>query len=149
MGNEINLTNQGNSKIYGDQYGIGVQNNFVFNLKFYLTQTEIAPNRPYKESSLLPNDAENFFGRDEFVKELLNTVKTNNFVQILGESKSGKSSAILAGLVPKLVQEGSWLFTYFWPVKDPFDSIARALVPLYIPKVNKKELKSEAKKLKN
>ncbi|NET25168.1 hypothetical protein [Okeania sp. SIO1I7] len=70
MGNEINLTNQGNSKIYGDQYGIGVQNNFVFNLKFYLTQTEIAPNRPYKESSLLPNDAENFFGRDEFVKEL-------------------------------------------------------------------------------
>lgn len=147
---QIGIQNQPGATNYGRQIGIqNINNNVVFNLKFYLTQVKIDPNCPYKESSLLPQDAENLFGRDEFVKELLNTVKTNNFVQVLGESKSGKSSAILAGLVPKLLQAGNWLFTYFWPVKDPFDSIARALVPLYIPEANKKELKIEAKKLKN
>ncbi|MGK7918549.1 MAG: hypothetical protein AB4080_00870 [Trichodesmium sp.] len=135
---------------YGNQSAIGAQNNnIVININNYIKNIEINPNCPYRESFLLPEDAGNFFGRDEFLKKLIKAVETNNFVPVLGESKSGKSSAILAGLVPKLIQGGNWLFTYFWPVKDPFDSIAQALVSLYIPEANKRELKIEAKKLKN
>ncbi|NET42680.1 hypothetical protein [Okeania sp. SIO2B3] len=134
---QTGIKNQSGSPNYGKQ--IVIQNNFVINLKNYVIKVENNSNCPYKESSLLPEDDQNLYGRDEFVKELVNAVKKNNFVQILGESKSGKSSAILAGLVPRLVQAGNWLLTYFWPVKDPFDSIARVLVPLYIPEANKKE----------
>ncbi|NEP76724.1 MAG: hypothetical protein F6K17_26850 [Okeania sp. SIO3C4] len=62
--NNINFTNQDNSINYGNQYGIGIQNNVILNLNFYLEKGDV--NCPYKESSFLPQDAEYFFGRDDF-----------------------------------------------------------------------------------
>lgn len=66
-----------------------MENRLVFKIltDVYLTQTEINLNCPYKEYSFLPEDAENFFGRDEVVKKLFNAVEKNNFVPVLGESK--------------------------------------------------------------
>ncbi|EAZ93039.1 nSTAND1 domain-containing NTPase [Crocosphaera chwakensis] len=80
-----------------------------------------------------PNDAEYFFGRDIFIEELYSATKTRNFIPVLGASGSGKSSVVLAGLVPKLQKEGHWLFTHFRPGSDsdPFYALAEALVPLY------------------
>lgn len=78
-----------------------------------------------------PEDAEFFFGRDAFVEELLEATQNRNFIPVLGASGSGKSSVVLAGLVPRLQQAGHWLFTHFRPGADPFQSLAEALVPLY------------------
>ncbi len=74
-----------------------------------------------------PEDAEYFFGRDIFIKELYQLTQTKNFIPVLGASGSGKSSVILAGLVPKLKEEGHWQFTHFRPGKDPFHALAQAL----------------------
>jgi hypothetical protein len=60
-----------------------------------------------------PGDAAYFFGRDSFVEELVQAAQTRNFIPLLGASGSGKSSVVLAGLVPKLQQAGHWQFTHF------------------------------------
>ncbi|MDF5719550.1 MAG: hypothetical protein PUP91_03455, partial [Rhizonema sp. PD37] len=78
-----------------------------------------------------PDDAEFFFGRKVFVEELFQATQNRNFLPVLGASGSGKSSVVLAGLVPKLQQTGDWLFTHFRPGKDPFYALAESLVPLY------------------
>ena len=80
-----------------------------------------------------PNDAEFFFGRDVFIEKLFQATKTHNFIPVLGASGSGKSSVVLAGLVPKLKQAGNWKFTHFRPGDEPFHALAQALVPLYEP----------------
>ncbi|MGD1715879.1 hypothetical protein [Dapis sp. BLCC M172] len=143
------IDNKGSLNNYGTLTGIGVQNNVVVNLNVYLEKDDV--NCPYKGfSSFLPRDAEYFFGRDEFVKKLLTAIETNNFIPVLGKSKTGKSSVILAGLVPQLVKKAkNWLFTFFRPGEEPFYDLAQALVKLYIPDVNETELETEAKKLKS
>jgi len=49
-----------------------------------------------------PDDREFFFGREALVQKLVERVKANNFLAVLGPSGSGKSSLVLAGLVPAL-----------------------------------------------
>ena len=78
-----------------------------------------------------PKEAEYFFGRDVFREELFQATQTRNFIPVLGASGSGKSSVVLAGLVPKLLKEEYWLFTLFRPGEKPFRALAQALVPLY------------------
>ena len=78
-----------------------------------------------------PDDAEFFFGRDVFIQELFVATQNLNFIPVLGASGSGKSSVVLAGLVPKLQQEGNWLFTHFRPGSNPFYALAESLIPLY------------------
>ncbi|NER20383.1 MAG: hypothetical protein F6J96_06610 [Symploca sp. SIO1C2] len=94
-----------------------------------------------------PNDAEVFFGREIFIEELYSATKTRNFIPVLGASGSGKSSVVLAGLVPKLQQEGHWKFTHFRPGSDPFHALALALVPLYTPELDDTEQIAQARKL--
>jgi WD40 repeat protein len=86
-----------------------------------------------------PGDAEYFFGRETFVRELLGATQTRNFISLLGASGSGKSSVVLAGLVPKLQQAGHWQFTHFRPGADPFHALALALVPLYTTNLDETE----------
>ncbi|MGB3191188.1 MAG: WD40 repeat domain-containing protein, partial [Limnoraphis sp.] len=93
------------------------------------------------------DNSEYFFGREVFVEELFQYTETRNFIPVLGASGSGKSSVILAGLVPKLVQAGRWQFTHFRPGNDPFNALAQALVPLYEPNLNKTELIAQARQL--
>ncbi|BAY41482.1 WD-40 repeat-containing protein (plasmid) [Nostoc sp. NIES-2111] len=94
-----------------------------------------------------PDDAEFFFGREVFIKELFEATKTGNFIPVLGASGSGKSSVVLAGLVPKLQQQGHWLFTHFRPGSEPFYALAQALVPLYEPEQNATEQMYQARQL--
>ena len=94
-----------------------------------------------------PNDAEYFFGREVFIEELFAATKVRNFIPVLGASGSGKSSVVLAGLVPKLLNEGHWLFTHFRPGSDPFHALALALVPLYTPDLNATERIAQARQL--
>ncbi|MEM9926673.1 MAG: ATP-binding protein, partial [Cyanobacteria bacterium P01_D01_bin.50] len=94
-----------------------------------------------------PDDAEYFFGREVFVEELFAATQTRNFIPVLGASGSGKSSVVLAGLVPKLEQEGHWLFTHFRPGSEPFHALAEALVQLYEPNKNTTEQMHQARQL--
>ena len=94
-----------------------------------------------------PDDAEFFFGREVFVEELFAATQTRNFIPVWGASGSGKSSVVLAGLVPRLQNEGRWLFTHFRPGKEPFHALAEALVPLYEPKKNITEQIYQARQL--
>ncbi|GDZ96119.1 WD-40 repeat-containing protein [Planktothrix agardhii CCAP 1459/11A] len=94
-----------------------------------------------------PENAEYFFGRSVFIEELFQATETKNFIPLLGASGSGKSSVVLAGLVPKLVNIGHWKFTRFRPGKDPFNALAQALVPLYAPNLNQTELIAQTRQL--
>ncbi|MBE9225183.1 WD40 repeat domain-containing protein [Phormidium sp. LEGE 05292] len=94
-----------------------------------------------------PDDAKYFFGREVFVEELFAATQTRNFILLLGASGSGKSSVVLAGLVPKLQQEHHWLFTHFRPGSEPFHALAEALVPLYEPDKNATEQMAQARQL--
>jgi hypothetical protein len=94
-----------------------------------------------------PGDAEYFFGRESFVEELVRATQTRNFIPLLGASGSGKSSVVLAGLVPKLQQAGHWQFTHFRPGADPFHALALALVPLYTSNLDETERIHQARKL--
>jgi hypothetical protein len=94
-----------------------------------------------------PGDAEYFFGRESFVEELVRATQTRNFIPLLGASGSGKSSVVLAGLVPKLQQAGHWQFTHFRPGADPFHALALALVPLYVNNLDETERIRQARNL--
>jgi hypothetical protein len=96
-----------------------------------------------------PGDAEYFFGRESFVKRLFQAIQTRNFIPLLGASGSGKSSVVLAGLIPKLEQEQKdrWKFTHFRPGSDPFHALALALVPLYTTSLDDTEQIAQTRKL--
>lgn len=79
-----------------------------------------------------PEHAHLFFGREKFTKQLLKAIKSRAFTAVLGPSGSGKSSVVMAGLVPKLYAESKlWQFITFRPKDDPFDELASALVQAY------------------
>jgi WD40 repeat protein len=94
-----------------------------------------------------PDDAEFFFGREVFIEELFKATQNLNFIPVLGASGSGKSSVVLAGLVPKLQKEGHWKFTHFRPGSDPFHALALALVPLYTQNLDATDRIAQARKL--
>ncbi len=94
-----------------------------------------------------PDDAEFFFGREVFVETLVTAVEQRTFVPILGASGSGKSSVVLAGLVPRLQKLGHWQFTHFRPGEDPFYALAVALVPLYSPDLDATERMVQSRQL--
>ena len=75
-------------------------------------------------------DAQNFFGREAFVEQLLIDVNRKPMVAVIGASGSGKSSVVFAGLIPKLRQDKNiqWQIISFRPGKNPFESLAVALM---------------------
>jgi WD40 repeat protein len=94
-----------------------------------------------------PDDAEYFFGREVFVEELFAATQSRKFIPVLGASGSGKSSVVLAGLVPKLQKRGYWKFTHFRPGSEPFQALAESLIPLYEPNQNATEQMFQARRL--
>ncbi len=69
-----------------------------------------------------------FFGREALVKKLVDKLSSdegfnNNFLAVLGPSGSGKSSVVLAGLVPAL----GYPYIRLVPSHDPMPELAAAL----------------------
>jgi len=134
-------TSQFDSQFEGEVKGLSIGTGNVIYNYFYshpsqATTEEVAEtdNLPCPYRGLFhfgPNDAQFFFGRESFIQELYGATKTERLIPVLGASGSGKSSVVLAGLVPKLVQDGHWQFTHCRPGSEPFHSLALSLVPLY------------------
>ncbi|MCB0213620.1 MAG: WD40 repeat domain-containing protein, partial [Anaerolineae bacterium] len=100
------------------------------------------PPNPYRGLfAFRPEYADYFFGREPFTNQLVTAVENRRLVAVLGASGSGKSSVVLAGLLPALSKRPvrqaqgrpgeQWLAAIFRPGTDPFQSLAASLVPLY------------------
>src|SRR5262245_19714814 len=81
-----------------------------------------------------PNEKHLFFGREEQVVELVMRLRKSRFLTVVGTSGSGKSSLVLAGLVPCLYagimrHAGSrWHIARFRPGSSPIANLAKALL---------------------
>jgi hypothetical protein len=76
-----------------------------------------------------------FFGREALTQHLLETLRADRFLAVVGPSGSGKSSVVRAGLVPR-VRQGALTGSAEWPVvllrpgPHPLDTLATRLLPL-------------------
>jgi WD40 repeat protein len=81
------------------------------------------PRNPYKGLRAFrntPEDQRDFFGRADLVRDLLNAINEfPGFLAVVGASGSGKSSVIMAGLLPAL-QRGAIPECMDWFYLDPF-----------------------------
>ncbi|MBD2199281.1 MULTISPECIES: nSTAND1 domain-containing NTPase [Calothrix] len=92
---------------------------------------------PYKGLSYFDcteEDAKFFYGRTALTDELLDKVRSGNFLAVLGASGSGKSSVVRAGLLyqlklgRRLSGSDTWQFKIFRPGANPLQSLALAFV---------------------
>ena len=109
------------------------------------------PPCPYRGlSAFREADARFFFGREVFITRLADAVRRRPSIAIIvGSSGSGKSSAVFAGLLPRLgnVEAERWLVADFRPGDRPFHALAAALLPLLAPELSETERLTETAKL--
>ncbi|MEQ8467573.1 nSTAND1 domain-containing NTPase [Coleofasciculus sp. E1-EBD-02] len=103
-----------------------------------------APERfcPYKGLAYFDyknEDPQYFYGRETLTDELLEHIRTNNFLAVIGTCGSGKSSLIRAGLLHQL-QRGQhlsgtqeWLTLIFQPGEHPLQNLARSFINPHNP----------------
>ncbi|MFZ1027001.1 MAG: CHAT domain-containing protein [Limnoraphis robusta] len=106
---------------------------------------DFIPPNPYQGLAAFgEEDADFFFGQENFVHKLVESTNQQPLVGVIGPSGSGKSSVVFAGLIPKLRQEGNWLIEIFKPGKDPFLPLAFALVRQLEPEAGETHKMREA-----
>lgn len=104
------------------------------------SETSDEPRNPYKGlRAFTRDDALDFFGRDALIQELTHTMKgflasaRPRLLALLGPSGSGKSSVVMAGLLPRLQKgdiPGSADWVYLEPMvpgKRPLEALALTL----------------------
>jgi len=83
--------------------------------------------------SFRTDEADLFFGRESQVVEVLKILTHNRFLALIGSSGSGKSSLVLAGLIPTLLRSqtqletSEWRVVTFTPGTDPILNLASAI----------------------
>jgi hypothetical protein len=68
-----------------------------------------------------------FFGRDAEVAALVERLRGEALLPVVGPSGVGKSSFVQAGIIPRLREQGAWTVLALRPGSEPFTSLARAL----------------------
>ena len=79
-----------------------------------------------------PEHARFFFGREVLTEILVERLRNNRFLAVLGASGSGKSSVVRAGVLPALAQgklpgSGDWPVLVMKPGQNPQEALAGAL----------------------
>lgn len=120
-----------------------------------LPEPPAARENPYKGlRAFRTADAADFFGREVFVDQLVQSVQNRGLTAVIGPSGSGKTSVVHAGLLQRLLAAnhlsgpeneqstnrssngqriGTWLVVETRPGTDPFHSLAAALAPYLLP----------------
>ncbi len=96
------------------------------------------PDEPAPYRGLLPFEAEHarfFFGRDDDARRLVEKLGQQRFVAVVGASGSGKSSLVMAGMLPKLAKNvlpdsATWRVLAMTPGREPLRSLANQLATL-------------------
>jgi hypothetical protein len=85
---------------------------------------------PYKSLKRFDvDDSEYFFGRYQFVGQLLESIKISNLILVAGPSGSGKSSVVRAKLVPDFLGASSERHDFILtPKENPFRSLYESLI---------------------
>ncbi len=77
--------------------------------------------------------AQYFYGREEEIEQLQDLLEVSPFALVMGPSGSGKSSLVLAGLLPRLEgtspESSPVLIRELRPGREPLQSLAMAFVP--------------------
>jgi WD40 repeat protein/class 3 adenylate cyclase len=104
---------------------------------------------PYRGLSAFQEaDAQFYFGRETFVDALERSIHTKKLVAVIvGSSGSGKSSVMLAGLLPRLRKAGGFQFAIFRPGSQPYYAMAGALLPLLESNLSEIDYLVETRKL--
>lgn len=88
------------------------------------------PRRPFRFlDAYRPADADLFTGREQETSILVQKILAHRLVVLTGASGTGKTSLLLAGVLPRLAAEG-WRMIHIRPLGDPFAALQRALAPL-------------------
>ena len=98
--------------------------------------TSILPKRPYP--GLRPFEADEwpiFFGRESMIDDVLDRLGQHRFIVVYGASGAGKSSLILAGVLPRLARQHRrhgvpWLTCSLRPANGPLWNLAKAFARL-------------------
>ncbi|HEY6270574.1 MAG TPA: winged helix-turn-helix domain-containing protein [Terriglobales bacterium] len=111
-------------------------------------------NSPFRSLTVFePEDAWLFFGRDAETADLLTRLARSPVLAIVGNSGSGKSSLVRAGLIPALREGGfpysngspgtlpgeSWRIAVLRPSAAPFDYLAEVLPGQLVPELSLKQ----------
>jgi|GEM_PF-3861807 len=118
-----------------------------------LTETSVGDHSnigpcPYRGlAAFRQEDTSIFFGRDTFIKQLVETAKNRSLVTVIGTSGVGKSSIVFSGLLAKLSLESEWLLISLRPLASPFFSLASALLPHLEPSLSEVDRLRESRKL--
>jgi WD40 repeat protein/class 3 adenylate cyclase len=125
-----------------------------------LTSLEMLPSAAHREprsvgacpyqglAAFQEEDAAFFFGRDEFTERLMEATKTQPMVAVIvGSSGSGKSSAVFAGLLPRLREQGNWQVAVFRPGGQPFYALAGSLMPMLESDLSETDRMTETRKM--
>ncbi len=104
----------------------------------FLETQALEPPNPYKGLRAFQEaDAADFFGRDASIRRLLERLGSADdrarFLAVVGPSGSGKSSLVLAGLIPALrsgyiTGAARWFVVKMIPSGDPFAELETALL---------------------
>ena len=94
-------------------------------------------------------DAGRFFGRDEAIERVTTATKNRTFTALVGASGTGKSSLLLAGVLPKMKEKFVFGRCRLGEVisYDPFQTICSALAPLITRTENETEVMQNAQDL--
>jgi len=77
-----------------------------------------------------------FFGRDKEISEIVDKLKEENILAVVGDSGSGKSSVIKAGVLPKCIEgilesdaedKRAFYFIDTRPTKNPFEELSNSI----------------------
>lgn len=125
-----NSNNAGNTPFQLDEFyfDLGEDGQISFLEKSAIKKNPFPGLRPFKTSEF-----ELFHGRDGQAEHLINRLKKNHFLAVIGSSGTGKSSLIRAGLIPQLMagylhEAGTnWDIAICRPGSDPLENLAFAL----------------------
>lgn len=123
----------------------GISEEAISPLLRTLENAEAPPSKPdlcpYRDlRAFREEDAALFFGRDEPVGMLMQRLDRSSVIAVVGPSGSGKSSVVLAGVLPRLRAQRPprivWEFLSFLPGDNPWRRFADALLSLLDPEIS-------------